>query len=670
MGKRTWNDDGGGGDGSVRPTGWWILGLAADPAPGDDGAARLLASELRQVAEDAEQIGRGVTSLLQDPAVVGWVGASGEAFRKAGEPFPGQLAALSRSHHDAADALDAYATALVAGQADADSAYRIAHAALSDLGFADDDFRSAAGLDGWDYQNAVGKILLTRDKPDPAPDPLIPHPSQGPDPNKVILGSTAQMSQKASDTLGVMVGAHRSVHAAVAPLQAASRTCAKSVEQAADAAVKAAVWSGAGGPAGGGTFAQRFAAFGGNPADLIFAAQAGGDLQLSELPPSDASPSDVKTWWNGLTPEQRANLMADHPESVGDLDGIPCVTRDQANRMLLARYLTDLTDRRQALLGQEPHPRYFTVAAGGTAVREDNPAWTAWHDQVSALDDQLNGLHAIDNRLKEGPPTPPAFLLGVDTTGLGHAIVAINNPDTADNVVTYVPGTGSRLGKMGGDINRSDLMVQAADAADQQARVTSSITWVGYTAPQNIIKDSPFTHYATEAEGSLHSFEVGLRATHEGAPSLTTVIGHSYGTTAVGYTMRDMGLPVDRVIFVGSPGVGVQHAADLHIDPHHVWVGAAENDPVTYAPPENALSWASNIENNVGDVLGLEHGKGYDHQLAFGRAPQIPQFGAQHLPVTDGKSIWDGGSHSQYWDKGSLSLNSIGIVIAGGDPNG
>ncbi|HEY2763441.1 MAG TPA: alpha/beta hydrolase [Pseudonocardiaceae bacterium] len=75
-------------------------------------------------------------------------------------------------------------------------------------------------------------------------------------------------------------------------------------------------------------------------------------------------------------------------------------------------------------------------------------------------------------------------------------------------------------------------------------------------------------------------FQDGLRATHQGPPSHNTVLGHSYGSTVVGYAARDHRIVADDVIFVGSPGVGVEHATDLHLPPSHVWSSHAANDLV------------------------------------------------------------------------------------------
>ncbi|MFQ6146237.1 hypothetical protein ACLMNJ_24705 [Streptomyces seoulensis] len=49
------------------------------------------------------------------------------------------------------------------------------------------------------------------------------------------------------------------------------------------------------------------------------------------------------------------------------------------------------------------------------------------------------------------PGLPQAYLLGFDTKGLGHAIIANGSPDTADNTAVYVPRTESQLAKAAGD---------------------------------------------------------------------------------------------------------------------------------------------------------------------------------------------------------------------------
>lgn len=124
-------------------------------------------------------------------------------------------------------------------------------------------------------------------------------------------------------------------------------------------------------------------------------------------------------------------------------------------------------------------------------------------------------------------------------------------------------------------------MVREAEKLDPGAS-TSAVMWIGYEAPQEVANllgvnadltelpgdgDAMDSEYAERGGRALDSFQHGLRATHEGPPSHNTVIGHSYGSTVIGHGAAGHGLPVDDVVFVGSPGVGVDHASELGLEP-------------------------------------------------------------------------------------------------------
>ncbi|MEV7598454.1 alpha/beta hydrolase [Kitasatospora sp. NPDC089797] len=379
--------------------------------------------------------------------------------------------------------------------------------------------------------------------------------------------------------------------------------------------------------------------------------QAAADA-LGQVPAAGTDPTSVKAWWNGLTDAQQQRMIQTEHDRLGALDGIPATARHQANLINLRRGKEDL-QRQLDGLGPEPKKMLSVAETNGGPV--ENPDYTAWKKKREDLEEKMKGVKAIEARLKKDEP--PAFLLGFDTKGHGHAIVAANNPDTADNVSTYVPGTGSRLAEMGTNMDRSDLMVASADEANGHRKTTSSVTWIGYDAPQSIFPEAADDTYAKNAESKLRGFQDGLRATHEGKPSNNTVLGHSYGTTVVGYTMRDKGLPVDNVVLVASPGAGVEHARDLGVAPSRVYAAQGDDDIIQNTPPEQAENWVSNFTNNVGHWAGSVDSP--DHHLAFGRDPSVPQFGAVALPTSPGTD------HSGYWEKGSRSLRAMGEAITG-----
>ena len=104
--------------------------------------------------------------------------------------------------------------------------------------------------------------------------------------------------------------------------------------------------------------------------------------------------------------------------------------------------------------------------------------------------------------------------------------------------------------------------------------------------------DAAMEHYAVDAAPDPRRFQQGLRLAHQGGTGHLTALGHSYGTTVVGYTARNQaGIVADEVIFVASPGVGVDHASELYgVRSDHVWATTAafgiipdfwyRNDPV------------------------------------------------------------------------------------------
>src|SRR5690606_15220088 len=99
---------------------------------------------------------------------------------------------------------------------------------------------------------------------------------------------------------------------------------------------------------------------------------------------------------------------------------------------------------------------------------------------------------------------------------------------------------------------------------------TAVIAWLGYDAPDEL-HNAVSKGYAENATDDLRSFQSGLAITHEDDSLHRTVVGHSYGSTVVGFTARGDGLPTENVIFVGSPGVGMDHATELNgVSPDHV----------------------------------------------------------------------------------------------------
>lgn len=384
---------------------------------------------------------------------------------------------------------------------------------------------------------------------------------------------------------------------------------------------------------------------------------------LRDAVPLAAPPAERLAWWQGLTPEQREEYLAVHPDLIGNLDGIPSAVRDAANRDNL------------------------TLLMGKLEGADDDRSRT-----------MLAGLRSIDGQLRASGH-PPMFLLGIGDEGNGRAIVSYGNPDTARNVSAYVPGLGTGLdeGFAEDDLKRARDTLLGSLEYD---RSTASIVWLGYDAPQLSVDDITgntdvmFTDHAEAGASAYGEFMAGIAATNEHDDPHMTAVGHSYGSLTVGQAaQRDGGIPgVDDIVLVGSPGTGANSADDLGVGSGHVYVGAAENDPVTRAPSKaeaqglgmGALGGASvgaALGGPVGAAVGGAGGAAMayfaqdaqtpESGIWFGTDPAHEDFGARRFRVDDGPhAVLDMGgvkAHSNYFDpdRDEESADNIALIVAG-----
>lgn len=241
---------------------------------------------------------------------------------------------------------------------------------------------------------------------------------------------------------------------------------------------------------------------------------------------TDAIPS----LWAGLPPMAQQSLIHDKPSEIGSTNGLPMIARDQANRITLPDALATTRAELDRLVADGPAP----VIPGNDSstylqlqVNQD-----AWQHQVDTANAKIAALTDIQSRLT-ADHQPPTYLMDLDATGRGLAVIASGNPDTSAVVSTYVPGTGSELGNIGGDVRRSEDMVQSALLAG--APSAASITWVGYHSPPTI-PEAAKEGYADASVDSLDGFLDGVRASHQaGEPFRSVVLSHSYGTLLVAH---------------------------------------------------------------------------------------------------------------------------------------
>ena len=99
-------------------------------------------------------------------------------------------------------------------------------------------------------------------------------------------------------------------------------------------------------------------------------------------PPPDGTPADNAGWWSALSPAARQRVVAEHPEWVGNRDGVPAAVRDEANRALLDAHAGRLDADLRAV-----QVRYDALTAGGPGAVE--AVWLAQRNDLLARLDAL-----------------------------------------------------------------------------------------------------------------------------------------------------------------------------------------------------------------------------------------------------------------------------------------
>lgn len=306
------------------------------------------------------------------------------------------------------------------------------------------------------------------------------------------------------------------------------------------------------------------------PSDLPM--PIGENPDQKEIP---TGPEHVADWWAGLDPMERNAYLEEFPELLGGLDGMPADARNTANQATLQSEVESLNSEISSVESQ-----IAALEASG-----DEEGAEALQDRLAELEGTREDATRLQGDIEEAKSSGnDVYLLDYNLEGDGQAVVAIGNPDTAVNTAVHVPGTSSDLENFGSQINRAATMqADAVEAAPGEE--TAVIAWLGYDAPDDVPQASD-PQYAHDATDDLNSFMNGLDAAHQGEDSHTTLMGHSYGSTVAGDTMRTHEGVADELITVASPGTTANSAEELNIDEDHIWSTTAEGDAIEL--PEDA----------------------------------------------------------------------------------
>jgi pimeloyl-ACP methyl ester carboxylesterase len=366
------------------------------------------------------------------------------------------------------------------------------------------------------------------------------------------------------------------------------------------------------------------------------------DAALDTMPGPSAGAAEVNAWWDALTHEQQQAVFAAAPGAIGNRDGIAPWARDLANHVALDRDLADweyLEQRGLLTQGEEE------MLENARSARDAIDTIESGIDPVTR-EPVSSQLYLYD---------PAAF------DGDGAVAVAAGNLDTADNVAVVVPGFGTDGESAPYQAERA-LTLYESSRFLATTETNASMFWIGYDAPGNMPWDEGWDaagvvteDMATHGGERLADTFDGLRDSRDGDPAHLIAIGHSYGSTTTGHAAHDHGIPVDDLVFVGSPGVGgdTDNAGGTGVDTDHVWAGANSRDPI------------ANLGNH-----GWIHGETV-FGAGLGDDPAEDDFGANRFQAESttraddsvGLDAFD--DHSKYFDHDTESLYNISQIVNG-----
>ncbi|RZK70886.1 MAG: hypothetical protein EOP25_07405, partial [Rhodococcus sp. (in: high G+C Gram-positive bacteria)] len=254
-------------------------------------------------------------------------------------------------------------------------------------------------------------------------------------------------------------------------------------------------------------------------------------------PPPDGSPLDNREYWDALPAAQRREVIEQHPEWVGDRDGIPSAVRHEANVGRFDDERSRWEEERARIRERLDRNRF-----GGAFTDDDAALWYA--------EQKLRDLGDLEKLVRDHPDGR-LMLLDLQSGGetvstiawLGYQPPATTGPGNYD-----VPFLDQNLGR----------------------------GW---------LVDSWQSDRATAGAPKLASFYDGLDVASQKPDPHITALGHSYGSYTQGLALQDPGpgQPVDDAVFYGSPGFDANDESDLGLAPGHGFVMRAHDDPIAVA---------------------------------------------------------------------------------------
>jgi len=354
---------------------------------------------------------------------------------------------------------------------------------------------------------------------------------------------------------------------------------------------------------------------------------------LPDLPQKGWAGTEGGGWGNALTPEEKKNIIENHPDDIRNLDGISANARDEANRKVLDKELERARHDRDELQKK--------VDEEGFDDDNINP----YLDDKNKADKRVKDLEKIQNLMgeKEGDGSK-YHLLTLDASGDKdvRAAIAMGDVDKASNIATVVPGVGTTVrDSMDGELHKAEELRNHSGSDN-----TAAVAWIGYDTPDSIWSpETRGTGTADEGARSLNGFHEGIHAYRQsqGSDPHITTVAHSYGSLTAGTAaLTTKAGAVDDMVLYGSPGGRATDVHQYNVPEGHVYASANDKDEVT-----GKGGWWQGILGGGEEAVGM------------GKKP-VELHGVKNIAS-------NGGGHDDYWNNPEF-VEDASQIVANEDP--
>lgn len=345
-------------------------------------------------------------------------------------------------------------------------------------------------------------------------------------------------------------------------------------------------------------------------------------------------------WWDQDEAWQNA-MLAHMPLMVGNTQGVPYTTRDQANQHALTK-----------------------LQSSG------NMGWPQ-ERRLNEIEESLEPGQSGDRYLLSldlGQPEVPDNPHGQGPRPLPKAAVSVGNPDTAHTTSFNVPGMSSGTHNMSGEVAMAQGFYNDLADDDQEH---AQVAWVGYDAPtmRDAItpEDDVWEDDKAEAGGYALAHELdGYNETmaEQGRDTTVSLNTHSYGSNTGAHALTTVEHNVDMWMIYGSSGIP-PHVAETAED---VSVNSdADGNPAVYAteaPDDNTAGLGRS--NHRIDPTDQEFGaQVFASDGVSGNIEGEPTDGHSRFFSDWGAREFFLGERFGYWEPDSQSYNTSLVILEG-----